>query len=244
LVSRQGREVERLEALSIFLPMHNERENIDEAVQRACAALQRFAERGEVILVDDGSTDGTSARADELAASHPEVRVVHHEANRGYGAALQSGIRASRLPWIFYTDGDNQFDLDELALLLPLRHDHGIVTGYRIRRQDPWPRRLNGLVFNLAVGLLFGVRVRDVDCAFKLYRAEIFDGMPLVSSGAMIDLEIMARARRRGHRIAEVGVHHYPRRYGASSGGSVRVILRAARELGRLFKELQLAPRS
>lgn len=241
-VDSEGKEAardDRLEGLSIFFPMHNERENIDEVVSRARAAWPRFADKGEIILVDDGSTDGTSGRADELAALYPEVRVVHHGTNRGYGGALQSGIRAARLPWIFYTDGDNQFDLEEIALLLPFRHDHAIVTGFRIKRQDPWHRRSNALLFNAVVSLLFGVRVQDVDCAFKLYRADIFKSMPLVSNGAMIDLEILARARRQGHRIAEVGVHHYPRRFGRSSGGDPRVILRAARELLILWRELR-----
>lgn len=238
------REGNRLEGLSIFFPMHNERDNIDEAVGRALSALSHFAVRGEIILVNDGSTDGTRERANELAELHPEVRVVHHEVNRGYGGALQSGIRASTQPWIFYTDGDNQFDLGEIALLLPLRQAHAIVTGFRIKRQDPWPRRLNGFVFNIAVGILFGVRVKDVDCAFKLYRADIFAGMPLVSNGAMIDLEIMARARQRGHRIAEVGVHHYPRRFGQSSGGNFEVIVRAFRELWMLWRELHFGTRA
>jgi glycosyltransferase involved in cell wall biosynthesis len=230
---------DRVDALSLFYPMHNEEENIEEAVRRARIALPKFADRYEIILVDDGSRDRTGELADRLAAAHPEVRVVHHPHNRGYGGALRSGIAASRYPWIFYTDGDNQFDLDEIALLLPLRHEHEIVTGYRIARRDPLHRRINGHLFNVFVRALFGVRVRDVDCAFKLYRASIFEGMELRSSGAPIDLEILARARRRGARIAEVGVHHYPREFGEQSGANLAVIVRAFRELFHLWGELR-----
>jgi glycosyltransferase involved in cell wall biosynthesis len=230
---------DRLEALSLFYPMHNEEENIEEAVARALATLPRFADEFEVIVVDDGSKDRTGEIGDRLAAEHPQVRVVHHPKNRGYGGALRSGIAAARFPWIFYTDGDNQFDLAEIALLLPERHEHDIVTGYRMDRQDPLYRKLNAWAYNLLVHALFRLRLRDIDCAFKLYRASIFQGMELISNGAPIDLEILARARRRGARIGEVGVHHYPRRFGEQSGANLRVILRAFRELFRLHGELR-----
>jgi glycosyltransferase involved in cell wall biosynthesis len=230
---------DRLEALSLFYPMHNEEGNIEEAVRRALRSLPKFADRFEIILVNDGSRDNTGEIADRLASLHPEVRVVHHPRNRGYGGALQSGIAASRFPWIFYTDGDNQFDLDEIALLLPLRRDHEIVTGYRIARRDPLYRKVNAWMFNSLVHAMFRVHLRDVDCAFKLYRASIFEGMELRSTGAPIDLEILARARRRGARIAEVGVHHYPRQFGEQSGANLSVILRAFRELFRLWGELR-----
>ncbi|MDM7916267.1 MAG: glycosyltransferase family 2 protein [Candidatus Eisenbacteria bacterium] len=230
---------DRLESLSLFYPMYNEEGNIEEAVRRAFDVLPRHAGRFEVILVDDGSRDATGEIAERIAAQDPRVRAVHHPRNLGYGAALQSGIRASRCEWIFYTDGDNQFDLEEIARLLPLRHQAEIVTGYRIDRSDPLHRRVNALLFNLAVRVLFGLRCRDVDCAFKLYRASIFEGMELVSRGAMIDVEILARARKAGARISEVGVHHYPRTAGAQTGAKLSVILRAFRELFRLWRILR-----
>lgn len=228
-------QADRLDELSLFFPMHNEQENIGIAVGRALEHLPQVADRFEVIVVDDGSRDATPELADRLAAAHPEiVRVVHHPKNRGYGGALKSGIRASRYRWIFYTDGDNQFDLAEIARLLPLRHEAEIVTGYRIARSDPFHRKLNAWLFNQVVHALFHVGVRDADCAFKLYRAEIVRGMDLLSDGAMIDVEILARARRAGGRIVEVGVHHYPRVSGVQSGANLRVVLRAFRELFRL----------
>jgi glycosyltransferase involved in cell wall biosynthesis len=158
---------ERLSELSLFYPMYNEEQNIEEAVRRALTTLPRYADRFEVILVNDGSKDDTGRIADSLAQADERVRAVHHPRNLGYGAALRSGIDAARYEWIFYTDGDNQFDLDELRLLLPLRADADIVTGYRIARSDPWNRKLNAWAFNLLVRILFGLRFRDVDCAFK-----------------------------------------------------------------------------
>ena len=230
---------DRLPALSLFYPMYNEEQNIEEAVRRALSTLPRYAERFEVILVNDGSRDATAQIADSLAEGDERVRVVHHPKNQGYGAALRSGIRASRYEWIFYTDGDNQFDLDELRLLLPLRFDADIVAGYRMARRDPWNRKLNAWAFNSVVRLLFGLRFRDVDCAFKLYRAEILSGMELCSNGALIDVEILSRARKRGARFAEVGVHHYPRTAGSQTGAKLSVILRALRETVDLWRELR-----
>lgn len=230
---------DRIPRLSLFYPLYNEEGNIEEAARRALAILPRYAEAFEVILVDDGSRDATGAIADRLAAGDSRIRAVHHPGNRGYGGALRSGLAAARYEWIFYTDGDNQFDLDELRLLLPLRHDHEVVSAYRIRRSDRLHRRVNEAIFNTVIRILFGLRLRDVDCAFKLYRASIFEGMELGSEGAMIDVEILARAVRRGARIAQVGVHHYPRTVGQSTGGNLRVIARAIRELFRLRASLR-----
>lgn len=229
---------DRLPEISLFYPMFNEEANIEEAVRRAVTVLPRYADRFEVILVDDGSRDRTGGIADRLTADDPRVRVVHHACNRGYGAALRSGIAAGRFEWIFYTDGDNQFDLDDLRVLIPLARDHDIVSGYRIDRRDPLHRKMNAWIFNAAMRLLFGLALRDVDCAFKLYRRSIFDGITLRSDGAMIDAEILARTRARGARIAEAGVHHYPRVAGSQTGAKFSVIFRAFRELFRLWVEL------
>jgi glycosyltransferase involved in cell wall biosynthesis len=229
----------RIPSLSLFYPLHDEEENIEEAVRRALAILPGVADEFEVILVDDGSRDRTGLIADRLAARDPRVRVIHHPVNRGYGAALRSGFDACRHEWIFYTDGDNQFDLREISLFIPLRHSYEIVTGYRMNRRDPWIRKFNASIFNLAVRLLFDLPLRDVDCAFKLYRASIFEGLCLTSNGALIDVEILAGARRMGARIAEVGVHHYPRTAGRQSGASLPVIFRAVKETARLWRRMR-----
>ncbi|MBD3336344.1 MAG: glycosyltransferase [Candidatus Eisenbacteria bacterium] len=225
--------------ISLFYPMYNEEANVDEAVETALSVLARLARRYEVILVNDGSRDRTGELADAWTKRRPEVRAVHHDRNRGYGAGLQSGIRAARYDWVFYTDGDNQFVLDDLERMLPLRDERTIVTGYREARNDPWHRKLNASIYNLAIRVLFGLRLRDVDCAFKLYPPGLFADMPLVSNGAVIDVEILARARRAGYRFREMPVHHRPRRHGEQSGANLKVILRAFRELGRLWLELR-----
>lgn len=218
--------------------MYNEEENVEEAVRTALGFLPNVAREFEVILVNDGSEDGTARRAETEAAEDPRVRVVHHARNRGYGATLQSGIRAARYPWIFYTDGDNQYLLEDLMDFLPLLHPRTVITGYRAHREDPWHRSLNAWLYNLGVSILFGLRVRDVDCAFKLFPPDLFTDMDLVSEGAVIDVEILVKARKKGYSIREIPVRHRPRSWGEQSGARLDVIFRAFKELFRLRRGL------
>ena len=229
----------RLPGLSIVLPCYDEAENVAAAVLEARRAGVRFAREHEVIVVDDGSRDGTGDLADALAAADPHVRVVHHPENRGYGAALRSGFAASTAPWVLLTDGDRQFDLYDLAEMLPRAAAHDMVTGYRIARADPWHRRAAAHAWNVLVDRSFGVGVRDVDCAFKLMRGDALRALPLSSDGAMISTELLVRARMAGWRIAEVGVHHLPRAAGEPTGGDPRVVLRAFRERRALARRLR-----
>jgi glycosyltransferase involved in cell wall biosynthesis len=189
----------------------------------------------EIIIVDDGSSDSTGRISDEIAAQNSRIKVVHHPANLGYGAALKSGFDAAEKDLVFYTDGDGQFDISELPPLVPLMDKYDIVTCYRLNRQDNLIRKINGWCWSKLTCLLFGMNIRDIDCAFKLYKREIFDNIELSSSGALIDAEILARAVRRGYRITQKGVHHYPRTAGKQTGGNLRVILRAFRELFKLY---------
>jgi glycosyltransferase involved in cell wall biosynthesis len=229
------------DAISLFFPMYNEEGNIEGAVGAALDALGAATSTFEVIVVDDGSGDQTGPIADRLAAADPRVRVVHHPTNRGYGAAMRSGLDAARYPLVVLADGDNQFDLRELPTLLCALHGHEIVSGYRIARRDPAFRRLYAFLYNHTARLLFDVRIRDVNCGFKVYRRAALDGVlqELRSTGALINVELLARARERGLRVAEVGVHHYPRVAGNQTGGNPAVILRAFTELVRLWRELR-----
>jgi glycosyltransferase involved in cell wall biosynthesis len=195
--------------------------------------------RTEVIVVDDGSTDATRAIAEGLAARDPHVRVVGHDRNRGYGAALRSGIAASRSDWILITDGDRQFDLGELERFLAPATDCDLVAGYRIDRADPLGRRLAAHAWNRLMCRTFGISVRDVDCAFKLMRGGAARALALESDGAMVSTELLVRAALAGWRTAEVGVHHRPRPAGRPSGGDPRVILRAFRERRLLMRRLR-----
>jgi glycosyltransferase involved in cell wall biosynthesis len=176
--------------------------------------------------------------ADTLAETYEPVRVIHHDTNLGYGAALQSGFRGAQKDLIFYTDGDGQFDIAELPPLLDLIQDCDIVSCYRLNRQDPVIRKINGWCWTRLVCLVFGLHMRDIDCAFKLYKREVFDQMPLRSTGALIDTEVMARATRKGCRIVQRGVHHYPRTAGMQTGANLRVVLRAFVELFHLRKHI------
>ncbi|HOQ04452.1 MAG TPA: glycosyltransferase family 2 protein [Anaerohalosphaeraceae bacterium] len=225
-------------SISVFFPCFNERENLEPLVRQALDVLGKMGLDYEIIIVDDGSTDGTGALADALAAENPRIKVIHHPVNKGYGAALQSGFRAASKELVFYTDGDRQFDLNELPPLLPLIEQYDIVSCYRMNRQEGWIRRFNGFAWTRLVCLLFHLKLKDIDCSFKLYRRKIFDGMPLVSTGALIDTEVLARAARKGYTIKQVGVHHYPRRAGKATGAKLRVIARAFYELFKLRKTI------
>lgn len=224
--------------LSIVLPAYDEEANIDTAVAEATAAAERLVAEHEVIVVDDGSRDGTAARVRELADRDARVRLVTHDHNRGYGEALRSGFLASKLDFVFFTDADLQFDMGELALLLPYAGTVDVVAGYRLNRQDALARRVNAIGWNLLVRVLFYVPVRDIDCAFKLFDRRVLLDVDIESVGAMVNTELMVKLGRRGASVVEVGVHHRPRRAGQGRGADPRVIATAFREIARMWRRL------
>jgi glycosyltransferase involved in cell wall biosynthesis len=199
--------------------------------------LRDLASEYEIIVVDDGSTDRTGAIADRLASENRHIRVIHHPKNQGYGLALRSGFAAARYELVFYTDGDLQFDVAELAKLIPLMREADIVSAYKLRRMDGWERRIVSWVYNTSLRVLFGLPIRDVNCGFKLYRREIFDRITLHSTRGLIDAEVLLKARRAGFRIAQIGVTHYRRREGGSRY-RVREILRTVTQMVGLWREL------
>jgi glycosyltransferase involved in cell wall biosynthesis len=225
-------------SISVFFPCYNEQDNVAKVADQAIQVLEALRADYEVIIVDDGSSDKTAEIADRIAAASQRVRVIHHPCNRGYGAALQSGFRAATKELVFYTDGDAQFDLNELPPLLPLMKDFDIVSCYRMDRKDTTFRRLGGWLWTKMNGALFSLNIRDMDCAFKLYRRAIFDSIEMESQGALIDTEILARAARKGYRITQKGVHHYPRTSGQETGGSPKVVFRALKEVVKLRKRI------
>lgn len=225
--------------LSVIFPAFNEEANIRHTVEAARPVLAKLAQTWEIILVNDGSEDGTSMLCDELAEQYAEVRAIHHSGNRGYGAALKSGILAARYDYIFFTDSDGQFDLKELENLIEWASHYDIVTGYRAKRQDPPHRLINAWGWRTLVRMVLGVKVRDIDCAFKVFQRSVFDRVQIRSVGAMVNTEILAQAMSFGMRIHEVKVSHYPRRHGKPSGADLRVIAKAFRELFRLWGQLR-----
>ena len=226
-------------AISVFYPCYNEEANVENTTMSALRTLERISSDFEVIIVNDGSKDRTGEIADRLAEEHPHVRAVHNNPNLGYGGALQRGFRESTKPWVFYTDGDGQFDFEELDVIVPLLERYDIVSAYRVDRKDPIIRKLNAFSWTMLVNFVFGLWLRDIDCAFKIYPRKLFDEIEMKSMGALIDAEILARAKRLGYTIGQVGVHHYPRTAGEQSGANLRVILRAFRELFALRKEIR-----
>lgn len=231
--------MDRLAELSIFFPCYNEEGNVERVVRAALSAAQRYAETFEIIIVDDGSRDATGEIADRLAAEIPQVRAVHNRPNRGYGGAVARGLAEARYAWIFFTDGDGQFDVRELDRLIGLLDRCDFAVGYRAKRADPFLRKVNAFCWGTLVRLLFGLRVRDIDCAFKLLPKSLIDRIELRSEGALISTELLARARYRGLRIAETPVSHYPRLAGEQTGANPRVILRAFKELFKLRKHIR-----
>jgi glycosyltransferase involved in cell wall biosynthesis len=225
-------------SLSVFFPCYNEEANVERTTLAALEACAGVTDDFEVIIVDDGSADRTGEIADRLAGEHDRVRVVHNRPNRGYGGALQAGFLAAKKRWVFYTDGDGQFDFREIGKLVELLDRYDIVSGYRLRRVDPALRRFNGWGWTRLCNLLLGTRLRDIDCAFKIYPRKLFDEITMRSEGALIDAEILAKATRRGYRIGQVGVNHYPRTAGAQTGANLRVIARAFVELYRLRRHI------
>jgi glycosyltransferase involved in cell wall biosynthesis len=225
-------------SISVFFPCYNEQDNIRNTVEQAMAVLKKLGVDFEVIIVNDGSSDATGRIADEISSLNANVKVVHHPANLGYGAALQSGFRTASKKFVFFTDGDGQFDISEMPPLLPLMSRFDIVCCYRLNRQDNFIRKLNGWAWTKLVCFLFDMKVRDIDCAFKLFKREIFDNIQMSSSGALISAEILARAVRKGYSITQKGVHHYPRTAGAQTGANLKVILRAFKELLKLRKRI------
>lgn len=207
-----------MEGISLFLPTYNEEENVAYMVDRACRVLtETVGPDWEVLVVNDGSTDGTREITLELAAREPRIRLLDHPGNLGFGSAVKTGIENSRFDWIFYTDCDGQFDLDELKILWNRRHRADVVSGFRRRRRDPGMRLLYSLGWNTLTCLLFMGGFKDVDASFKLYRKSIFNRVKPLSTSGTIDFEILALARGMGFRVLQIPVSHYPRRAGTVS---------------------------
>lgn len=229
----------RLSSLSIFFPFYNEKDNVERVAKAALEAAPNFADEFEIILVNDGSLDGTAEIADRLADESPHIVAVHNRPNIGYGGALRKGFETARMEYIFFCDGDGQFDISELGKLIALLDRGDVAVGYRAQRADTWMRNVNAWGWRCLIRLLFGLKVRDIDCAFKLLPKRLFDDVALKSDGAMISAELLAKAKYKGYRIVETAVSHYPRTAGDSTGANLRVILKAFRELFKLRREIR-----
>jgi glycosyltransferase involved in cell wall biosynthesis len=234
----------RLPELSYFFPAHNEEANLRGLVAEALETLPSLAERFEILIVDDGSKDATPSIADELAVAHPEVRALHHVVNQGYGAALRTGFAGARYDHLAFTDGDRQFKVADLGRLIDriTAGNADAVVGYRIKRADPFVRTAYARAYRLANRIFFGLQVRDVDCACKLFTRRSLEGVNVESGGAFFSAELLIKLRARGRRIDEVGVPHYPRTAGSPTGAKPQVVFRAVRDFWALRLRLWAQP--
>jgi len=225
--------------LSIFFPAYNDSGTIASLVITALRTARTLTPDHEVIVVNDGSKDGTAGILEELASIYPQVRVVHHETNRGYGGALRSGFASATRELVFYTDGDAQYDPAEMAALWRRFDDTvDLVNGYKISRSDPLHRIIIGRIYHHTVKLLFGLTVRDVDCDFRMMRRSIFDTVHLEKNSGVICLEMMKKITDAGFRIAEVPVHHYHRAYGRSQFFNFKRLYKTAIDVMKLWYAL------
>jgi len=224
--------------LSVFFPAYYDEHNIDKVVRSAVAVLEDLRLKDyEITIIEDGSPDGTARVADELATQYPKVKVIHHATNKGYGATLREGFTTARLDYVFYSDGDNQFDLTELKKFVAMIPFADIIVGFRKRKQYSTYRKVTSLVYNYVLRWFFEVDYVDVDCAFKLFRRDLFDRITIESDDAFIDAEIMIKAYLLGYKSTEIGVKHLPRVDGISTAARPSVVLKTIRDIYRFRKE-------
>ncbi|MFH0874131.1 MAG: glycosyltransferase family 2 protein [Candidatus Komeilibacteria bacterium] len=223
-------------SISVFFPCYNDKGTIGSLVIDAKGVLDKLTDEYEIIVIDDGSTDGSRDFLRELQSQYQMLRLVFHDHNRGYGAAIQSGIAAATKDLVFYTDGDGQYDVKELPLLYAaLTDDIDIVNGFKIKRNDPWYRLIIGKIYHFFVSLMFGLKIRDVDCDFRLMRRKIFDVVKLESHTGTVCVELVKRIQDAGFRFAEVGVSHYHRIYGQSQFFNFPRVARSLWQLAGLW---------
>lgn len=227
------------QSISVILPAYNEEENIAQTTAQALSSLKSLARDWEIIIVNDGSLDKTGEIVRAISKQDPRIRTVHHQSNRGYGAALKSGIQLASKDLIFFCDSDLQFHLSEMILLLVWIEQYDIVVGFRANRRDPLYRRINAWGWNMLVRLILGLKIKDIDCAFKLFRSIVFKAVKIDAVGAMVNTDILMQSSRMGFKIKEVPVTHFPRLNGKATGAKLRVILKAFAELFQLYHKLK-----
>ena len=224
--------------LSIFFPCYNDAGTIASMVALADETARKITNAYEVIVVDDGSSDHSRAILQSLEAKYDNLRLVFHERNRGYGGALRSGFGAARGEWVFYTDGDYQYDVDDLRLLWEKRNEADAVNGFKVKRHDPLYRVWIGLIYQYAVQCAFGLKVRDVDCDFRLIRRSALEHFRLIEDTGCICIELVKKLQETGARFAETGVKHMFRAYGHSQFFNFRRVFRTLIRLARLWRKL------
>ncbi len=216
---------------SFFCPAYHDEANLPLLIPKVHAFLAAIADTYEIIIVEDGSPDRTGAVADQLAKTYPCVRVIHHPKNMGYGAALKTGFQSARYEYVMYTDGDNQYDVQESLPFLHLLNNADILSGYALKKATSWWRKLQSITYNIVLAILFGHYLRDVNCSMKIIRKSVLDSLKLESASAFIDAELILKARRQKYRILQFPVHHYARTAGRASGSRLSVIIPTIKDM-------------
>ena len=229
----------KLSSLSVFFPAFNEAKNLPTLVEQTFNLLTDIAQKYEVIIVNDGSVDNTVAVVEKLKASHPQLRLISHPKNLGYGAALRTGINHSQYDWVFFSDADLQFDIKELTEFLPYTADHKVIIGYRISRAEGARRHLNALLLKVFIDLLFRLHVKDIDCAFKLFDRKLVQSIKLTSTGAFISSELLYKLKKKQVIFKQLPVSHYQRRFGNPTGANLKVIIKAGLEMLSLYLSIK-----
>jgi glycosyltransferase involved in cell wall biosynthesis len=229
----------KLSSLSAFFPCFNEEANVELMVEQLQKVLPKLAKKYEIIIVNDGSRDNTSKIARKLQRQHKNVRIVNHLENRGYGASLRSGFDAAKYDWLFFTDGDLQFDVEQLEKFIQFSDRYDVIIGYRTNRAEGKLRAFNARLYKLYVDLLFRLNVKDIDCAFKLLRTKTIQSLNLESTGAFISSEFLYRLKKKGLKFKQLPVTHYPRQYGKPTGNNIRVIFKAGWEALKLYLHMR-----
>lgn len=223
--------MKKIDEISIFFPFWNEEKNIEDVVNRAIPIADKIADKWEILIIDDGSTDQTLSKAHELSDKNPNIRIITHTPNRGYGAALKEGFENSIYKYVVFTDGDGQFDFSQVENFIVEIEENDIVIGYRKKRKDNFIRHILMNMLKIWDYIFFGFWFKDIDCGFKMFKKEAIEEiMPFRSEGAMITTEILAKSVRKKLKIAQVEVNHFPRKYGDQSGANLPVIIRAVLE--------------
>lgn len=235
--------VGQIDKLSVFLPAYNEEANLKRTAKNVVDNLNKNVSTWELIIVDDGSKDKTGQIADDLAKKDKRIRVIHHNPNQGYGGAFKSGLYAGKYPWISFIDSDGQFDFAEISRFISTQKktDADMVIGYYMGRKVSFVRKLNSKIWQAIVWILFGLNVKDIDCGFKLISKKIVDKIePLQSTrGAFISSEFLIKAKKAGFKIVEIGVQHFPRKYGEATGAKLNVIIQSFIDLFTLWRRLK-----
>lgn len=222
--------MKKLKSLSVFFPVYNEEANLEVLIKQACRIIPTLAYKYELLIVNDGSTDASLSIAKKLQSENKHLKIFSHQSNRGYGEVLKTGIRKSQYEWIFWTDSDLQFDLAELATFVQASTKHEAIIGYRKKRVEGLRRHFNASLFKIYIDLLFRIHVKDIDCAFKLFKADLLKNLKLNSGSAFTSAEILYRLKKKGVAFKEIAVNHYPRLYGQATGANFKIIIKACLE--------------